>query len=106
MKRSYLNSGAPIFISVLLTTCVAAPLFSQTEAGSKAGYGKVYEATGKSAAARNVQANMNVTLQRAVARSRKKAPAESTARSRGVTQVRSQPAPSRSSTAAANRSTY
>jgi hypothetical protein len=56
-----------ILLSVLLCVSPSAT-FAQVKAGG--GYAKVYEASGRSAAARGVQQTMNTTLLKAIAKSR------------------------------------
>lgn len=66
----------------LFSIALAGTAFSQREAASRGNYGKVYEATGGSAAAKTVRAKINLTLISAITRPKRPASAVKDAGSR------------------------
>ena len=72
LSRSRLFAG--IFCAAVCF-CAAAAAYGQREAASRGNYGRVYEATGGSPAAKAVRQKINVTLISAIARSKRPAPA-------------------------------
>lgn len=70
-------------LGLVLMFAAAGASFAQREASARANYGKVYEATGSSAAARAVRQKINQTLVIAIMRGRRPAP-PSNARASGA----------------------
>lgn len=62
------HSNVLLFVALLLATAASALGQTQGGGGAAAGIGKVYEAAGRSAAARGLQDKMSTTLTRAIAR--------------------------------------
>jgi len=89
---------SPLFGLILVVCQALSPYNIHAQKGGAAaagGYGKVYEAAGRSVAASEVQKNMNTTLMRAIARSRgTKTAIGSGRRANPSKAMRSLPAPS------------